>query len=56
VLETVKLPFKSGGTVPNSIIDQIHAYLQSERNDGNKLYSVASLHLGDPTLAAIEKT
>jgi hypothetical protein len=55
VLETVKLPFKSG-TVPNSIIDQILTYLRSERNDGNKIYNIASLHLGDPSLDAIEKT
>jgi hypothetical protein len=54
VLETVKLPFKSG-TVPNSIIDQILTYLRSERNDGNKIYNIASLHLGDPSLDAIEK-
>jgi len=42
ILESVKLPI-SGKSV-KEISDQILAYLQTERNDGNKLYAVETLH------------
>lgn len=42
ILESVRLP--RGGSTVQDIKDQVLAYLRSERDDGNKVYTVQSVH------------
>ena len=42
ILETIKLP--RGGRTVQDVKDQVLAYLRSERDDGNKIYTVQSVH------------
>jgi len=54
VLETVKMQGKDLLDASN-VSEEVFNYLKNQRNDGNKVYSIVSMHLGDPSLEVVGK-